>query len=219
MSQLQNARDTKEAIGGQIQLVVKAETTIHAGALVAIDATGYAVPAANAANLKVIGRAEHSAGALDPILVKRGVFLYDNDTVSAVAAANIGSYCYVKDDQTVQAAANSNAIAAGVVRFVLPEGIGVDTTVNPDGATAGAAAGATAGAAAVAAELEAGGDIALAIAAGVAAAGNVRLVAVPAAANSTGVKGDLAIDATSVYLCTATDTWVKAALGFATWGE
>jgi len=45
------------------------------------------------------------------------------------------------------------------------------------------------------------------------------LVAAPATAASTGTKGQWAQDGTYVYLCTATDTWVRAALAFATWGE
>jgi len=45
------------------------------------------------------------------------------------------------------------------------------------------------------------------------------LVAAPATATSTGTKGQWAQDGTYVYLCTATDTWVRAALAFATWGE
>jgi len=44
-------------------------------------------------------------------------------------------------------------------------------------------------------------------------------VTAPATADATGVKGDIAIDEGAIYLCTATDTWVKATLVFATWGE
>ena len=80
------------------------------------------------------------------------------------------------------------------------------------------------GAAAVAADLADGSSTIKAAATtiagnAVAAAGNVRLVTAPAAADSTGVKGDIAIDEASIYLCTATNTWVKAALVFATWSE
>jgi hypothetical protein len=45
------------------------------------------------------------------------------------------------------------------------------------------------------------------------------LVAAPATAGSTGTKGQWAQDGTYIYLCTATDTWVRAELAFATWGE
>jgi hypothetical protein len=45
------------------------------------------------------------------------------------------------------------------------------------------------------------------------------LVAAPATATSTGTKGQWAQDGTYVYLCTATDAWVRASLAFDTWGE
>lgn len=45
------------------------------------------------------------------------------------------------------------------------------------------------------------------------------VVAVPASATDTGVKGQVAIDAEYIYLCTAPDTWVRASLAFDTWGE
>ena len=46
----------------------------------------------------------------------------------------------------------------------------------------------------------------------------VTLVAAPASAGATGTKGQVAIDESYIYLCTATDTWVRASLAFATWG-
>ncbi len=45
----------------------------------------------------------------------------------------------------------------------------------------------------------------------------VCLVTAPATASSAGVKGQIAIDETYIYLCTATNTWVRASLAFATW--
>ena len=211
-------RDTREVVGALVSLTVKADTTIYAGALVAVDATGYAVPAANTAGLKVLGRAEHKALAGEPLLVKRGVFLFENKAGDLVVAADIGSYCYVGDDETVQHTANSNAIVAGLVRGVTADGVYVDTTPNPDGAAAGAAAGALAGADAIAADLaDVSSTIKAAAAALIAAAGHVRLVEAPAAANSAGVKGDIAADGTHLYVCTDTNTWVRASL--AAWGE
>ena len=45
------------------------------------------------------------------------------------------------------------------------------------------------------------------------------LVAAPASATAAGTKGQWAQDGTYIYLCTATNTWVRAAVAFATWGE
>ena len=258
MSALQAPRDTREILGSLIQLTVANSKTAYAGGLAAVDTTGKALPAADAAGLKVLGRFEHSADAGEKVVIKRGIFLFDNKSGDLVVAADIGGYCYVADDQTVQHTANSNAIIAGVVRGVTADGVYVDTEWYVDGAaaaaagatageTAGETAGATAGAEAIAADLaDAESTIkaaalvqgAAAIAAdladaestikaaalvqgglAVAAAGNVRLVTAPAAADSTGVKGDIAIDEGAIYLCTATDTWVKATLAFAAWGD
>lgn len=191
-------RDTREIAGALVRLTVKTGATIYAGALVAVDSTGYAVPASDAAGLKVVGRAEHQAAAGQPVMVKRGVFLYNNKTGDKVTAAHIGGYCYAADDETVQGTANTNEVVAGIVRGVTADGVYVDTEWNA--AAAAATAGTTAAAAAIA------------------AAGNARLVTAPAAANSTGVKGDIAVDGTYLYFCTAANTWVRAALTTATWG-
>lgn len=191
-------RDTREIAGALVRLTVKTGATIYAGALVAVDSTGYAVPASDAAGLKVVGRAEHQAAAGQPVMVKRGVFLYNNKTGDKVTAAHIGGYCYAADDETVQGTANTNEVVAGIVRGVTADGVYVDTEWNA--AAAAATAGTTAAAAAIA------------------AAGNARLVTAPAAANSTGVKGDIAVDGTYLYFCTAANTWVRAALATTTWG-
>lgn len=45
------------------------------------------------------------------------------------------------------------------------------------------------------------------------------LVAAPASATATGTRGQWAQDGTYIYLCTATDTWVRAAVAFGTWGD
>ena len=42
-----------------------------------------------------------------------------------------------------------------------------------------------------------------------------KFVAAPAAANSTGVAGSVAVDSGYIYVCTATDTWKRVAI--ATW--
>lgn len=44
---------------------------------------------------------------------------------------------------------------------------------------------------------------------------NPVLVSAPAAANSSGVAGQIAYDATHIYVCVDTNTWVRATL--ATW--
>lgn len=228
---LTKPRDTREVVGDLFRGTVAAGETIHAGALAAINATGYIVPASDTEGLRVIGRAEHSAAAGESVLLKRGVFMYGNE--DGIADGNVGSYCFAANDQSVK---KSGDCPAGLVRGISEDGeVYVDTRMNPDGATAGTTAGAAAiaadlasdsstikaaalvqGAAAIAADLE---DAESTIkAANLNAAGNVRLVdAPPATPAADGVKGDIAIGDGAIYLCTATNTWVKATLLFDSW--
>jgi hypothetical protein len=87
---------------------VAAAQQIFAGALVAVNATGYATPGATATTLRGIGRAEaqadNSAGADGAISVDvmRGVFRFGNSAAAdLITRAEIGADCYIVDDQTV----------------------------------------------------------------------------------------------------------------------
>jgi hypothetical protein len=87
---------------------VAASTTIYKGSLVAINASGNAVPASANRNLRVIGVSEenvdNSAGSAGDKTVapRRGTFIFANSaTTAAVSDADIGRVCYVVDDNTV----------------------------------------------------------------------------------------------------------------------
>lgn len=86
---------------------VKANATIHAGALVMLDADGWAVPASAATGLTPRGRAAQAAagGAADgatTVRVERGCFRFENSAAGdAVTRAHIGAPAYAVDDQTV----------------------------------------------------------------------------------------------------------------------
>ena len=45
----------------------------------------------------------------------------------------------------------------------------------------------------------------------------MELVAVPVSATAPGAIGQFSFDANYIYQCTATNTWVRAPLTFATW--
>lgn len=47
--------------------------------------------------------------------------------------------------------------------------------------------------------------------------GKMELVSVPTSATASGYVGQVAIDSNYIYLCTATNTWIRASLAFATW--
>ena len=134
MGALTNVRDTAEVMNGgrQLGLPVKAKTTIYQGALVALDADGYAVSGKKAEGLTAAGRAEetveNTGGDGEAVIrVLRGVFIYANTSTAAnkVTAAHVLKPCYIQDDQTVTALATGASVAGLVVR-VDENGVAVD---------------------------------------------------------------------------------------------
>lgn len=90
---------------------------IWQGGIVALDATGYAVPGATATTLIAVGVAQESklAGSVDGdtnIQVHIGVFHLNVDSTFAQTA--VGSICYIVDDQTVSLNASGKSIAGTV---------------------------------------------------------------------------------------------------------
>jgi len=117
----------------KIVLKVKDDAIIYAGALVAVDANGYAVPASDTANLIVKGRAEHAVDNTNggdggaTVEVSTGVFLWDNDAATNdVIQADMGRPVYVKDDHTVtQATGAAQNVVAGIAEELDSDGRGV----------------------------------------------------------------------------------------------
>lgn len=143
-------RNTQERSGVELVLPVAASTIVYAGALV-VMASGYAKGGVTATGLVAMGRAEeqvdNSAGdnGDKTVRVKRGCFPFANSGGGdLIAKANIGSVCFIVDDQTVAKTSNSNARSrAGMIVDV--DQFGVWVLVGPgivsDGATSLAAAG------------------------------------------------------------------------------
>lgn len=127
-------RDTPETQGRSYlsRFTVKDAAVIYAGTMVALDtSTAEAEPAADAANLVVLGRAaeavDNSADG-ESVLVEQGVFRYANSGSNALSRADIGSVCYVEDDQTVGSSGGVNDIPAGLVYDVDADGVWVIQT-------------------------------------------------------------------------------------------
>lgn len=123
MAALTAGRNTPARTGDVREVPVKADAKIFAGAMVAIDATGYAVPASTSTTLKVIGRADaradNTGGADGAIKVKgrAGIFRFANSAAAdLIALADVGSTCYAVDDQTVAKTNGTNTrSAAGTI--------------------------------------------------------------------------------------------------------
>ena len=123
MAALTQDRNTPRREGEDFSHPVAAATTIFAGALVALNAAGNAIPAATATGLIVIGRAEArvvnpGAAGAERVPVRRGVFRWANSTsTDEIARAEIGDDCWAVDDQTVAktSATNTRSIAGKIV--------------------------------------------------------------------------------------------------------
>lgn len=124
--------DTPERSGEMIYLPLAAATKIFAGTLVAVNSAGNALPAADTAGLRVMGRAEQTvdntggaAGDLS-INVKRGVFRLPNSATAAVDADDKGKICFIETDEVV-AETSTHKVKAGRVVDVDDDGVWVDT--------------------------------------------------------------------------------------------
>lgn len=106
--------------GEIIVLPVAGNTLIEAGHMVAVNSSGYAVPAADSAGLTVIGIADeavdNSSGAAGDLQInvrRKKVFGLENDSASPVETAGLGKDVYVKDSTTVSSSGGTNSIVAG----------------------------------------------------------------------------------------------------------
>ena len=112
-------RNTRRREGVLATYKVAASTTIYAGALVCINSSGYAVPAADTSGFKFVGVATEqvdnssgSDGDKNVVVQRKGTFAFTKDTP---AITDIGVSFYVKDDGEVQTAASAtNDVLVGV---------------------------------------------------------------------------------------------------------
>lgn len=133
MAALSGPKPIASMAQGKFAVPVKGATTIYQGALVCLDASGFAIPGALATGLVAIGIADDTvanAGAdgAKTITVTSSAtgqdFLFANDGTNAVTAAHVGRTVYVMDDQTVRSLA-TGASAAGICTRVSSAGVHV----------------------------------------------------------------------------------------------
>lgn len=148
------AVDTPKKAGIIQNFGVATNTRIFAGTMVALNSSGYAVPAADTSGYIVIGRASKTvdnrtgqAGAGDnaalTIDVERGVFGWSSSGITD--DSSVGAVAYVVDDHTVAATSTTYTIIAGTVvdysdgkvwvdTFNLGRTVGSFTTITASGA-------------------------------------------------------------------------------------
>ena len=130
MGALSQDRDTPDRSGVYVSDPVAAAKKIYAGALVVLNAGGYAEPGATATGLVARGRAEtqvdNSAGADgdESVPVRRGIFAFVTD--GSIDRTHIGGTAYIVDDQTVAATDGTGTrSAAGEIIDLDAEGVWV----------------------------------------------------------------------------------------------
>jgi len=131
MAALTADRNTPTRKSDLIELPAAAAKKFFAGALVALDANGRATPGATTTTLRGLGRCEaavdNSAGAAGDVTVKirRGGFRWNNSASGdLITAADIGTDCYIVDDQTV-AKTNGTSTRSVAGKIVDVDALGV----------------------------------------------------------------------------------------------
>lgn len=127
MSALTTERNTVAIVAGGMQftrcLEVASGSVVYAGAMVAVNSGGKAVPATSSGAYTVVGRAENTASGGQTVKTRSGVFLYDNNTTSSAGVADIGKKAFVVDDHTVMIGGGSTSVVAGIIRDVTTDGV------------------------------------------------------------------------------------------------
>lgn len=130
MTALAAPRNTPERFGASAGFPIKANTTIFLGSIVVLD-VGYAAPGRAAPNLIAVGCAEATVSAVaagdSSVPTKRGTFkLANSASTDQIVQADVGSDCYIVDDQTVaKTSAGSTRSRAGKVVAVDNDGVWV----------------------------------------------------------------------------------------------
>ena len=159
MTALSQDTDTPKKYGERfVRVPAEEDAVCYVGGLLAINAAGYGVPAADTAELLVIGRCttggdntDGDDGDLD-FVAERGVFAYTpTAALLALGQAAVGTKVYVEDDATVGIASDStNKVVAGFVEeydadaglFYVAVGLGEEYSGSIDGSDLGTVANA-----------------------------------------------------------------------------
>ena len=127
-------RDTQEVTGRFRSFGLAASAKVYAGTIAVLTAAGFLTKGSTAATLKCVGVFDQpydNTGGADGAIagdVKRGIFgpFANSAAGDAIANTDIGTTCYIVDDQTVAKTSNAGArSAAGVVHLVDATGVWV----------------------------------------------------------------------------------------------
>jgi len=116
-------RITEKKEPGLKHYPVAASTKIYAGSIVAVNSSGYAVPASDTAGLRVVGvaesQADNSSGTDGAQTITVRAPIIARYAASSITQAMVGQVMYVVDDQTFDDAPGTNGVKAGrLVEFI-----------------------------------------------------------------------------------------------------
>lgn len=131
MVALTENRSTPQKAAGDRAGVLGANQTIFQGAILMRNASGHLIEGATATGSFGVGRAEVAASSttagVTSISFREGIFRYANSAAGdLIATADIGTVCYIVDDQTVaKTSGTSTRSPAGIVEDVDAQGVWV----------------------------------------------------------------------------------------------
>jgi hypothetical protein len=131
MTALTENRSTLQRAAGDLSGLLGAAQAIFAGAILMRNAAGQLVKGATATGAFGVGRAEAPGTSVTAGVTaqpyREGVFRYANSAAGdLIATADIGSACYIVDDQTVAKTSGTNTRSpAGIVADVDALGVWV----------------------------------------------------------------------------------------------
>ena len=131
MVALTDNRSTKQMAAGDRSGLLGANQTIYAGALLMRNVAGHLIKGATATGSFGAGRAEAPGASttlgVTPQTFREGVFQFANSAAGdLIVTADIGTICYIVDDQTVaKTSATNTRSPAGTVVDVDANGVWV----------------------------------------------------------------------------------------------
>lgn len=131
MAALTENRSTKKMADGVRSGLLGANQTIFQGALLMRNASGHIIKGATATGSFGVGRAEAAGSSTTAGVTAQpfseGIFQFGNSaSTDAITAAEIGTVCYIVDDQTVAKTSGTNTRSpAGIVWDVDANGVWV----------------------------------------------------------------------------------------------
>lgn len=137
MTALTQNRNTPNRGNAHRNLPLAAGAVVFAGAMVAMDASGFVAPGSTATGLTVVGVATHYQDNTtgddgdQHVDLQRGLFAFANSTgADEITRADIGTLCYLVDDQTVaKTDGSASRSPAGIVDDV--DTFGVWLLIDP----------------------------------------------------------------------------------------